>query len=206
LAQEPSPSATVGAVILAGGQARRMGGTDKGLVKLQGRPMAAWVLSVLAPESDCVVINANRNSAAYASLGVSVVSDDIADFPGPLAGLLSASEALTTDWVLMCPCDSPFISTDLIRALIAAARSQHPATITVAHDGERLQPVFALVPRSARHALRAYLQRGERKIDRWYEEMGFQVVDCAQFRALFNNINTPEERDAAEQQIELLSR
>jgi len=90
--------------------------------------------------------------------------------------------------------------------MVTAARNQQPATITVAHDGERLQPVFAIVPRASRHALREYLQRGERKIDRWYEEMGFTVVDCAQFRTSFNNINTAEERDEAERQIALSQR
>jgi len=194
------PLDDLGAVILAGGKARRMGGTDKGLVTLGDRPMAAWVLAALNPIVDSIVINANRNTDQYRALGVPVISDVIDDFPGPLAGLLSACEHLRAAQIIMCPCDSPFVTSALICALATSA-SAAPSKVAVAHDGERLQPVFACVPRDLRHSLRNFLQRGERKIDLWYQEVGYIAVDCSAYRSQFDNINTPEERDAAEHQL-----
>ncbi len=194
---------TLGAVVLAGGQARRMGGKDKGLIEIGQRPMVSWVLDALKPVANQVVINANRNVDQYEQHGVPVIGDVIAEFPGPLAGLLSACEHLNTDWVLMCPCDSPFVTEDLINTLWQAAR-QADKQIVVAHDGSRLQPVFAAIDASLAGSLRAYLQRGDRKIDLWYAEEGFSSVNCSEYRSQFDNINTPEEKQAAEQLNEVM--
>lgn len=196
---------TLGAVILAGGLARRMGGDDKGLIELHGRPMVSWVVEAIKPVANEVVINANRNTQAYGQLNLDVIGDVIGDFPGPLAGLLSACEHLTTDWVLMCPCDSPFIQRALIETLWQAAQSQAQSgdtSIVVAHDGERLQPVFAIVRRELKSSIRDFLTRGDRKIDRWYKEEGFTAVDCAGCASMFSNINTAEELEAAEQRLQ----
>jgi len=196
----PDSTPSVGAVVLAGGKARRMGGQDKGLVTLQNRPMVTWAVNAVSPVANAVVVNANRNEAAYRATGLDVITDVVGDFPGPLAGLLSACEYFDTEWVLMVPCDSPFITSELIEALVrATVGSSLP--IAVAHDGDRLQPVFAIVRRDRRDALRAYLERGERKIDLWYEEEGYQRVDCSAFEAMFDNINTPEELQGAEARL-----
>ena len=191
-------SDTLGAVILAGGLARRMGGNDKGLIELQGRPMVCWVIDAVRPVTNALVINANRNTDEYGKLDLDVIGDSIAEFPGPLAGLLSACEYLSTDWVLMCPCDSPFIQSTMVETLWTSAKTAN-TSIVVAHDGERLQPVFAIVRSELQHSLKTFLLRGDRKIDRWYAEETFTAVDCSEFRFMFKNINTSEELQAAEQ-------
>jgi len=189
-----------GAVVLAGGLARRMGGRDKGLLLLDGRALVSHVLDAIAPAVDGSVINANRHAERYAAFGVPVVADAHADFPGPLAGLAAGIDALDTATVFMCPCDSPFVSAALVRTLargLAAAESHVP--IACAHDGERLQPVFALVRRECRTSLHDWLASGRRKIDAWYAEAGFVPVDCRAHTRSFVNINTEQERLAAEQ-------
>ncbi|MBX2824471.1 MAG: NTP transferase domain-containing protein, partial [Gammaproteobacteria bacterium] len=98
-----------GAVVLAGGLARRMDGRDKGLIPLAGMPLAGWALSRVRPQVEKVIINANRNIADYAELGEPVVPDSREGHLGPLAGLLTGLEILETDAVFMCPCDSPFV-------------------------------------------------------------------------------------------------
>lgn len=198
---------TLGAVVLAGGLARRMGGNDKGLITLNDAPMVTRVLNAVSAVADTVVINANRNKDQYAAFGVDVVEDVVADFQGPLAGLLSACEHLNTDWVLMCPCDTPFVQSNLIAhlwqaALIEEQAGEQGSAIVVAHDGERLQPVFAIVRRTLVDSIRRFLERDERKIDRWYDEVGFVPVDCREHRIMFDNINTPEQRAAAEAQLQ----
>lgn len=190
----------VGAVVLSGGLARRMGGQDKGLVEIGGKPMANWALDAIRSHVHTVVINANRNHDAYATLGCEVVADRHRGHVGPLAGLSAALHHLDTDYVFMCPCDSPFIDGALVGMLGMAALEQR-ADISVAHDGERMQPVFCLVHRRALISLDAYLVSGERKIDRWYATQNTVQVDCSSVTDSFRNINTEEERQAAEQEL-----
>ena len=110
----------VGAVILAGGRATRMGGEDKGLVCLKGKPLVCRAAEKLMPVCAHVVVSANRNLAAYRALGLTVVTDSLENFPGPLAGWLSAMDALTTDYVVSIPCDVPFFPADMVEKLYAA--------------------------------------------------------------------------------------
>lgn len=97
----------VAAVILAGGQGRRMGGADKGLLDYRGRPLVEWVLDALAPQVAEILISANRNLDRYARYGRRVLPDALPDFPGPLAGVLAALDAVDTEWLLAVPCDTP---------------------------------------------------------------------------------------------------
>ncbi len=190
----------VGAVVLSGGLARRMGGQDKGLVEIGGKPMANWALDAIRSQVHTVVINANRNHDAYAALGCEVVADRHSGHVGPLAGLSAALHHLDTDYVFMCPCDSPFIDGSIVGMLGMAALEQR-ADIAVAHDGERMQPVFCLAHRRTLCSLDAYLVSGERKIDRWYATQNTVEVDCVAVIDSFRNINTEEERQAAEQKL-----
>lgn len=195
-----SKQQSAGAVILAGGLARRMQGIDKGLVEVAGRSMAAWALAAVKPTVHQLVINANRNHDKYGLLGVSVVADNIEGHVGPLAGLSAGITALQCDYVFMCPCDSPFVDGELVSKLgMACSNSQ--TDIAVAHDGERMQPVFCMVKSEVLTSLNAFLLSGERKIDRWYATLNTEQVDCRQFQASFQNINTEEDRLLAEQQI-----
>jgi len=186
----------VGAVVLAGGLARRMGGQDKGLVELGNRPMAGWAVEAIRTQVHQLVINANRNHEAYSGLGCDVVADRHSGHIGPLAGLSAAMHHLDTDYVFMCPCDSPFIDSSLVDLLGHACIGQN-SDIAVAHDGVRMQPVFCLAHKRSLSSLDAYLESGERKIDLWYDTMKTVEVDCSTVAVSFRNINTEDERMAA---------
>ncbi len=180
-------------VVLAGGKARRMGGQDKGLIEINGKAMIAYVIRTLKPQVREVVINANRNTELYAQFGYPVFSDYLTDFQGPLAGIAAAMDIVTTDYICTCPCDGPLIPHDLVSRLFNALQG-HTGTISVAHDGSRLQPVYALISCTLRTSLRAYLTTGERKIDRWYARHQLTAVDFSDHKNSFMNVNTPADK------------
>ncbi len=200
--QELKPAADLVAgqitgVVLAGGRATRMGGVDKGLVAVNGRPMIAWVIDVLRRQVADILINANRNLDQYRALGYPVIDDGDRDFRGPLAGIASGLRAAASKYVAFAPCDSPLVCGDLVPRLYAALSSAG-TRIAVAHDGKRLQPVFVLLERALLEDLVRYLDSGERKIDRWYAEHGYASADFSDVAASFTNINAPEEQQALE--------
>ena len=178
-----------------------MGGEDKGLVTVAGRPMAAHTVDALRPQGAEVIVNANRNADAYrAATGCRVIADTIGGFAGPLAGMASAMEASDTRLLLTAPCDSPLVSEDLGPRL-HAAMARHGAEIAVAHDGERMQPVFALIGRALLCDLLAFLAAGERKIDAWYATRHAVTADFSDILDTFLNVNTPQDRDRLERQL-----
>lgn len=188
---------TITGIILAGGQAHRMGGRDKGLVHFAGRPLVEWVIEALSPQVGAMLINANRNREAYAAFGHPVIADNIEGFQGPLAGFASAMAAARTAWILTVPCDGPFPAPDLADRL-AVALARENAEIAVAGDGERMQPVYALIPVSLAPSLTALLAAGERKIDRWYARHRVALADFSDRPECFANVNS--EADAVELQ------
>jgi molybdopterin-guanine dinucleotide biosynthesis protein A len=177
-----------------------MGGIDKGLVPVHGRPMIRWVIDVLRPQVTDVLVNANRNLEQYGEFGCRVIDDGDEEFRGPLAGIASGLRAATSTYVAFAPCDSPLVCGDLV-ARLHAALSRENARIAVAHDGQRLQPVFALLERSLLDDLMRYLDNGGRKIDRWYAEHGFARADFRDVADSFANINAPDEKRALELQL-----
>lgn len=191
-----SPGHEVTGLLLAGGRATRMGGRDKGLIDLAGRPLAAHVLAALAPQVDRLLINANRHEDEYNALGAPVVRDPLEGFLGPLAGVLAGLEAASTPLLATLPCDSPFIPADMVDRMWSAL-DRAGAGIAVAHDGERRQPVFMLLRTDLAPDLRAWLEQGGRKIDAWYEGHTIADADFSDVPETFININTPDERDAA---------
>lgn len=197
MTETASTEAPITAIILAGGRATRMGGIDKGLVELAGRPMIAHVLAVLAPQVASVMINANRNQDRYAQFGHPVIADLDDGFLGPLAGLAAGLQAAATPLVLTAPCDCPLLPGDLV-ARLRAALAAEDAEIAVPFDGERLQPVFALVRRELATSLAAYLAGGDRKIDRWFAQHRLAQADFSDRPETFVNVNDPDERAALE--------
>ena len=179
-------------IVLAGGRSRRMGGVDKGLVKFRGKPMAQHVVEALQPGVNSLLINANRNSDKYAALGFPVVADLFEGYLGPLAGMATGMSAATTPYVVTAPCDCPLVGAGLVERLYQAV-SEEKAQIGVAHDGERPHPVFALIKRDLLTDLLAYLESGERKIDRWYARHRLVVVKFDDAPEWFQNVNSPEE-------------
>ncbi len=187
----PAPSDITG-VILAGGRGRRMGGVDKGLVKLAGRPLIEWVLDALAPQVGALLINANRHREIYAGYGVPVIADADAELNGPLAGMLSALRAARTDWILTVPCDGPLLPPDLASRLIAALASDDASLATVT-ERERIHPVYALMPVSLEPELSADLAAGTRKVADWVARRGPALADFGDRPQAFSNINSAED-------------
>ena len=195
------PREDVTAVVLAGGRARRMGGGDKGLVEVAGRPMVAHAVDVLRPQVAEVVVNANRNAVEYRAItGCRVIADTVGGFAGPLAGMASALEASASRFLLTAPCDSPLVAPDLGPRLHAAL-ARDGAEIAVAHDGERMQPVFALLAHGVLPNLLAFIKAGGRKIDVWYATRHTVTADFSGAPDTFLNVNTPRERECLERRL-----
>jgi molybdenum cofactor guanylyltransferase len=180
------------AVILAGGQGRRMGGQDKGLVSYKNGTLIEYVISGISCQTDNILINANRNIDTYAGFGYPVVEDTITGFQGPLAGFYAAMSAAKTPYILTLPCDGPFVVDSYLQRMLDGL-NQSGAELAIASDGERMQPVYALIPVTLQPGLQQFLQQGERKIDRWYQQHQFTLVEFTDENRLFTNINTPED-------------
>jgi molybdopterin-guanine dinucleotide biosynthesis protein A len=138
-----APRSEITAVILAGGEGRRMGGRDKGWVEVDGRPLIAQVLEHVAPQVGGILISANREHARYAALGHAVISDDTPGFHGPLAGIVTALARVATSWLVTVPVDARAPAPDLVERLWQGAVARD-ARIAVAHDGQHEQPLFAI--------------------------------------------------------------
>ena len=179
-------------LILAGGRGSRMGGVDKGLQAHQGMPLAMHALLRLAPQVGEVLINANRNLAAYESMGAPVWPDALPDYPGPLAGFLAGLEHCATPYLAAVPCDSPHFPEDLV-ARLAERLDAEDAEIAMAasrEDGElRLQPVFCLMRATVVESLVRFTSSGQRKIDAWTATLRTVTVPFDDASA-FANANT----------------
>ena len=181
-------------VILAGGEGRRMGGADKGLQLLDGRPLVQCVLERLQPQVGQVVISANRNLERYRELGCPVLEDLTPGFAGPLAGLQAAMAGATTPLLLAAPCDSPRLPADLGSRLLAALEAAH-ADLAVPRAGDRAHRAFCLVRCELLPRLDAFLAGGGRKLGLWYETLNTVEVDFDDEAAAFGNINSIAELD-----------
>ena len=199
----PQPTDHISAVLLAGGQGSRMGGVDKGLVELAGRPMAAHALARLAPQVDELLINANQNLERWRTFGYPVFSDDFGgagSFCGPLAGLHGALLRAQHPLVLSVPCDSPFLPDDLV-ARLARALHASAAQLAVASTEGRPHPVFCLCRRGLAPQLADFLAAGGRKVGAWHSTLQVVKVPFDDDPAAFRNINTATELSAAEHDL-----
>lgn len=177
-------------VILAGGKASRMGGQDKGLLELKGKPLWQYVAHALRPQVDKLIVSANRNLDVYRASGLPVIQDCIADYPGPLAGMLSVMQQSNSDWYLFSPCDTPFIPDNLAERL--ASVGQNTSAVWV-HDGERDHPTIALIHRKVVPELERYIAQGERRVMVFLNSLGGCPVDFSDKKQSFVNVNTPED-------------
>ncbi len=200
----PGAADGVAGVLLAGGRATRMGGGDKSLHSLAGRPILAHVIERVRPQVSVLLLNANGDPARFQGFGLPVEGDVIEDFAGPLAGILTGLEwagahAPGCRWVASFPTDAPFLPEDLVRRMVAAVGAED-AHIGCAASGGRTHPVVALWPVGLAGDLRrAMTEDGVRKIDRWtaryrvaYVEYAAEPVDP------FFNVNRPGDLERAE--------
>jgi len=179
-------------LILAGGRGTRLGGVDKGLIELHGRPLIEYVLERLRPQTGAILINANRHHERYAAYGVPVIPDLEGGFAGPLAGIATGLATARTDWVVVVPCDCPLLPSDLV-ARLWQARCTAEADVAVARAAGRLQPVFVLLPATARVELERRLHEGERKVAAWLTAQRLAIADFSDEAESFVNVNAEEE-------------
>ncbi len=203
--------ASVAGLLLAGGRATRMGGGDKCLRPLAGRPLLAHVIERLRPQADPLLLNANGDPTRFAGFGLPVVADGVPGFAGPLAGILAGLE-WTRDrlpdhpLLLSAPTDAPFLPPDLV-ARLAEARRREGAAIAMAGSGGRIHPVAGLWPVALADDLRrALTEEGLRKVDAWTARHGVAVAEFP-IGAVdpFFNANRPEDLSEAERLIALAS-
>lgn len=187
----PETSAVTG-IILAGGQGLRMQGSDKGLLEYQGMPLIEHVLAALKPQVSQILISANRNVAAYQRYGFPVLSDPMGGYQGPLAGIAAALAKTRTPWLLTAPCDGPFVPADLCQRLLSAALDQG-GEVAIVHDGQRLQPLYALIQTALLPKLTAFLDAGDRKTLLWLERQRMVTVDYSDAPEHFRNFNRPSD-------------
>ncbi len=196
-------------VILAGGQARRMGGGDKGLLMLDGQTLLSRVIARFEPQVAALALNANGDAARFVDFGLPVIADSIDGFAGPLAGVLAGLDwaaARGADHIVTVAADTPFFPPDLVPQLLLAAEiSGKPIALAAAPDKNRTmmrQPVFGLWPVALRDDLRKALQGGARKVVQWAEQHGAAIApfDVQKVDPFFN-VNTPEDMRVAEMLI-----
>ena len=201
---------TVLGVVLAGGRARRLGGGDKALVEIDGRPLLAHAIDRLAPQVSQIAINANGAPSRFDSFGLPVVADSVDGFAGPLAGVLAgldwaADNTAACGRIVTVATDAPFFPKDLVACLIAAADSAD-AKLACAKSADRHHPVFGLWPVGLREDLRhALVEEGIRKVDLWTVRHTLAVASFpASVVDPFFNINRPEDVVAARENFNSL--
>lgn len=191
-------------VILAGGQATRMGGGDKGLRMLGGQSLLARVEARLAPQVAEIALNANGDAARFENLGMPVIGDSVEGFVGPLAGVLAgldwaASQGAET--IVTAAADTPFFPCDLVPQLLLASEGMtHPLVLAATPDAKRgraRHPTFGLWPVALRDDLREALEGGLRKVVLWTDTHGGREALFPQEEAFFN-VNTPDDLAQAE--------
>jgi len=190
-------------LILAGGRGQRMQGADKGLLLWQGKPMIEHIIQHINAPAEKIIISANRNIETYQQYTNMVINDGFAQtlafektqekaFLGPLAGILSAMHSCTTPYILCLPCDSPTPPDDLLNQLWACLQTQQK-NAALCHDGNRLQPLFALLSCEYRPLLQDFLQQGRHKVQDFFKLIEPAICDFSAQQNRFHNINRPDD-------------
>jgi len=179
-----------------------MGGVDKGLINLAGKPLIEHVIARLTLQVSGLVISANRNLKRYRHLGYPVVQDESEDYLGPLAGMASAMNLAKTPYILTVPCDCPFFPADLAVRIITSLQNSN-AQLCVAHDGKNIQPVFALISCALMADIQTCLESGQRKVEAWLTAHAPAFADFSGQPMAFANINTEQDLILSEQRIRL---
>ncbi|HZP11458.1 MAG TPA: molybdenum cofactor guanylyltransferase MobA [Nevskiaceae bacterium] len=179
-------------LVLAGGRGTRMGGADKGLVELRGRPLAAHVVDQLRPQVSRMLIGANRNHDRYSALGAPVISDATPDFRGPLAGMLAGLSRCETEWLVTVPCDLPSVPSDLVSELVRVARALRRPAAFAAFDDEPLY-VCALLHHELAFSIARSLMRDQLSVSRWLDAQDACAVPFPLPLGARANLNTPED-------------
>ncbi|TCK18913.1 molybdenum cofactor guanylyltransferase [Thiogranum longum] len=192
-ARNPIPLTEISLLVLAGGKGSRMGGHDKGLMDIAGKPAIEHLLERFATHPGPLMISANRNLKQYADYGYPVLEDASGNFPGPLAGMLAGLVAAPGRYLLTLPVDAPLVHNDY-PARMAAAFSECGSNACVASLNQRIEPVFCLLDATLAPALRDYLERGQRSVNGWLGEIGAVPVDFSDSPQQFINLNVEQDQ------------
>lgn len=177
-------------LLLAGGQGRRMGGADKGLVEWHGKPLIAWSHRVARPMTDDLLLSCNRNQSRYATFADKLVEDDENDFSGPLAGIRAGLAAACHPLMMILPCDAPLIDDALLRQLYITAKNALNVPI-MARRGDQWEPLFCIIPTDLRPAIEAAWHKGERSNRRVLSALGARPLDLKHDDPRLANLNSP---------------
>jgi len=184
-------------LILSGGKSKRMSGTDKGLMDFNGKPMIQHSIDILTKQFSNILISANQHVDNYRQFKFPVITDK-EDNLGPLGGIQAAINQTKTDYLLITPCDTPLVTRAISERLIDAA-TESDKTLFIAHDGQQLQNLHAFLNlKSGKllHSINNYLKT-DRKVQIWYEQNDYVIVDCTDLANDFKNINSPEDLNNA---------
>lgn len=179
-------------LILAGGRGRRMNGVDKGLMHWQDKPMIEHLLNNLNIPTEKIIISANRNIDTYKNYSNTVIPDDLNNYQGPLAGILSAMGVCSTPYILCMPCDSPTPPENMLQQLWHCMQAENKSS-ALCHDGERLQPLFSLLSCQHKRSLDNFLQQGHRKVHDFMKIIDPAICDFSTQKDRFNNFNRPDD-------------
>ena len=187
-----NPKHTIAAIILAGGQGRRFNYEDKGLVRWQGKTLVEHVIARIEHQVSHIIISANRNEEQYRTFGYTLCSDKLTGFQGPLAGIQAALPHTDSSLVLVCPCDTVFLPTDLVNVL-KSNLNKHAADVAYPLSGQRAHYLPVLLKTSLLEKLNAYLCEKDRSMKGWYKTLKAAEVrfDDAQYG--FSNFNYPKD-------------
>jgi molybdopterin-guanine dinucleotide biosynthesis protein A len=178
----------VTAIILAGGEGRRMNGQDKGLVSWKQRRLIEYALDAIPSNIAHTLISCNRNIDQYKIYGETVQDED-PTYKGPLAGIYASMMHTSSPFVFVLPCDSPLAPGDVYYQLADALNAGN-ADICYVHDGEREQYLFALIRTRLKSSLKEYLSRGNRQVNHWYKQHNYVEADLNGQQFAFRNCNT----------------
>ena len=177
-------------VILAGGKSERMGGQDKGLMQINKRYVIKHLYDISKKYSDEVYVNANRNMDIYSKMGLMVWEDKLDNYQGPLVGIYTSLVNTKTKYMITLPCDGPLLNETYFKRMTKVIGD---FDVRAAHDGNRLQPVYSLIKKDLVSNLKLFIDTGQRKIDKWYNQCDLELVDFSDDKNIFININSRED-------------
>ena len=178
-------------LILAGGEGRRMGGRDKGLVEWRGEPLVTYVAARFEPQVNTLLISCNRNSKRYAALAAATISDGQPGYEGPLAGILAAAPRIQTPYLALAPCDTPELPEDMV-ARLASELLRSGSEIAYAKAGDQAHYLCALLDCRVLTSLATYFRGGGRAVRHWYAKHDAIAVDFTHAVDAFLNLNELE--------------
>lgn len=182
-------------LILAGGKGSRMQMRNKGLLKLEGKTLVEQRITALSPQVADIIISANKDIKNYLCFGYPVVRDESEEYLGPLAGLAAGWHNCKTDWMISCPCDTPYLADDYVSRMIGACVKAEKI-IAVARDHNSTQNTFILMHRSASASIKQALTIKQLAVHKWLAGQDTTTVDFSDCPDMFINFNTTEEFDA----------